>query len=651
MIPYRREIDGLRAVAVVPVILFHAGFQTFSGGFVGVDVFFVISGYLITSLILSDMESGNFSILKFYERRARRILPALFLVMAACLPFAWMWLLPSDMKDFSKSLVAVSAFASNVLFWRQSGYFDSAAELKPLLHTWSLAVEEQYYVLYPLFLILAWRFGRRWIVGILGAVAVISLAIAEWGSINNPAATFFLLPTRGWELLIGSLVAFYFAKEKVPEFKAWQLQVGGLLGIALVLISVFAFSYKTPFPGVYALVPTVGTALVILFARQQTLVGRLLGSGAFVGVGLISYSAYLWHQPMFAFARHRSLEEPSAAVYLALAAGAIVLAYFSWRFVEQPFRDRSRVGRSAVFRSAVACSLVALSIGMVGISSDGYYYRSSLAAKLGNLDERLAANHGLSEDCEGRFNLSSKCSTSASPELLLWGDSNAMHLAQGLLASNPDLRMIQATVSVCGPFFDVAPMNQKYTAKWGRECIRSNDELLDWLRTNKTIKYAVLSSPFRQYVDEDARLLHRSGEILRGDDVSLAYFRKTLETLKSLGIRPVVFSPTPQNGEDLGRCVAKARLFSLDERLCDFPLSAAYEGQAHVVEFLRKVGSEHKVVWLFDEICRNDRCIASSEDVFIYRDRAHLSREGSAYLGKKLNFYQQIVGGRAEAAD
>ncbi len=176
---YRREIDGLRALAVLSVILFHAGFETFSGGFVGVDVFFVISGYLVTTIILAELEQGSFSILNFYERRARRILPALFLVMLVCVPFAWFWLLPSDMKDFSQSLVAVSVFASNILFWRESGYFDTAAELKPLLHTWSLAVEEQYYVLFPLFLMLFWRLGKRSILVMLGLVFVASLDVAE----------------------------------------------------------------------------------------------------------------------------------------------------------------------------------------------------------------------------------------------------------------------------------------------------------------------------------------------------------------------------------------------------------------------------------------------------------------------------------------
>ncbi|MGL4603794.1 MAG: acyltransferase family protein [Iodobacter sp.] len=226
---YRREIDGLRALAVLPVILFHAGFETFSGGFVGVDIFFVISGYLITTIILSELEQDKFSIVNFYERRARRILPVLFLVMLVCIPFAWLYLLPGDMKDFSQSLVAVSVSASNILFWRESGYFDTAAELKPLLHTWSLAVEEQYYFLFPLFLMLFWKLGKRWIVVTLGLLFVISLTVAQWAAYAKPTAAFFLLPTRGWELLIGAFAAFYLAHANRKESGKALSESGGWL--------------------------------------------------------------------------------------------------------------------------------------------------------------------------------------------------------------------------------------------------------------------------------------------------------------------------------------------------------------------------------------------------------------------------------------
>ncbi|MGG5872025.1 acyltransferase family protein [Pseudomonas peli] len=348
---YRREIDGLRALAVLPVILFHAGFDTFSGGFVGVDVFFVISGYLITTIILAELEQGRFSIVSFYERRARRILPALFLVMLACIPFAWVLLSPAELNSFSKSLVAVPLFISNVFFWRDGGYFETAAELKPLLHTWSLAVEEQYYVLFPLFLMLFWRLGKRWILVMLGLVFVSSLAIAQWAAYARPDASFYLLPTRGWELLIGALAAFYLSSANRKDFGKFLSEVAGWLGVSLICYAVFAYSKSTPFPGVYALVPTLGAVLVILFATQKTYVGRFVGNKVFVGMGLISYSAYLWHQPVLAYARNWFMDIGHFVVSLLIVV-VMVLSILSWKIVEQPFRKKGKFDRKFVFVSS-----------------------------------------------------------------------------------------------------------------------------------------------------------------------------------------------------------------------------------------------------------------------------------------------------------
>ncbi|OUU14540.1 MAG: hypothetical protein CBB97_24870 [Candidatus Endolissoclinum sp. TMED37] len=360
---YRAEIDGLRALAVLPVIFFHAGFEWFSGGFVGVDVFFVISGYLITTIIISEMAEGKFSIVNFYERRARRILPALFFVMATCLPFAWLLLTPADLKDFGQSLVAVSTFSSNILFWRESGYFSTAAELKPLLHTWSLAVEEQYYILFPLFLMLVWHWGLRIVFLLLASVFAISLGVAQWGVSNYPAAAFYLLPTRGWELLCGVFSAFYlFVSNK--HFSHLLDNFLSLLGIGMISFSILAFNESTPFPSLYALVPTAGTALIILFASPNTLVNRLLCWRPFVAVGLVSYSAYLWHQPVLAFAKHYVGGQPSDLFLLGLCTLSLLLAWFSWRFIEAPFRNRTSFTRASIFRYSLAGILLFSLLGM-----------------------------------------------------------------------------------------------------------------------------------------------------------------------------------------------------------------------------------------------------------------------------------------------
>jgi peptidoglycan/LPS O-acetylase OafA/YrhL len=362
---YRAEIDGLRALAVLPVILFHAGFEWFSGGFVGVDVFFVISGYLITTIIISEMAEGKFSIVNFYERRARRILPALFFVMAACLPFAWLWLTPNDLKDFGQSLVTVSTFSSNILFWLESGYFDTAAELKPLLHTWSLAVEEQYYILFPIFLMLTWRLGIKWILILLSIVFFISLGIAQWGAYNSPTAAFFLLPTRGWELLVGVFAAFYLKYN--THLKSHYLnQALSLLGFCLIVYSIIAFDKSTPFPSLYAFIPTIGTALLILCAVPKTFIHKLLCLKFIVGIGLISFSAYLWHQPILVFARHKYqlLGDIPDLILIGLCGASLVLAWFSWKFVEAPFRAKDIFNRKSIFYSSALSGLIFCAIGI-----------------------------------------------------------------------------------------------------------------------------------------------------------------------------------------------------------------------------------------------------------------------------------------------
>jgi peptidoglycan/LPS O-acetylase OafA/YrhL len=379
---YRREIDGLRALAVLPVILFHAGFQSFSGGYVGVDVFFVISGYLITSLIMSEQLAGTFTLRSFYERRIRRVLPALFVVMLACLPFAWLWMLPSAVKDFSKSLIAVAGFVSNILFWREGGYFETPGALKPLFHTWSLAVEEQYYLLFPVFLLLIWRFGKQWITCIFAILAIGSLAAAQWSSQHHPQGAFYLLPTRGWELLIGASVALYFLHAKpatlaARETASFTNEVGGAFGLLLITYAVIVFDRNVPFPSFYALVPTVGTAFVILFANQRSLIGKLLNTQILVSIGLISYSAYLWHQPLFAFARIRGKEPLSTPLVSILSLAAVGCAYVSWKYIEKPFRNRALIGRTTIFVTAGAMSLLFVLIGLVGLTTNGLAYRYS----------------------------------------------------------------------------------------------------------------------------------------------------------------------------------------------------------------------------------------------------------------------------------
>ncbi len=364
---YRPEIDGLRTIAVLPVILFHAEIAPFHGGYVGVDVFFVISGYLITSLLLGDIAAGQFSIVNFYERRIRRILPALFTVMLATLPFAYIFLLPTEFEAYGKSLIAVPTFVSNVLFWSERGYFGAAADLKPLVHTWSLAVEEQFYIFFPpLLAFLAHR--ARWLkAGAFGGVFLLSL-IASWYLTRLHFETGFYLPvSRIWELLTGAACAVWLRRH------APLSGIGGAalaaLGLALILWSVFAFDSRTIFPGVMAAVPVVGTALVILAGLPGNPVAGVLASRPFVFIGLLSYSLYLWHQPIFAFLRHAGHGQEWAL--LASLPLVFLASWLSYRFIETPVRRNRALTRQQIFGWALAGSLAFIAIGAAIVLSRG----------------------------------------------------------------------------------------------------------------------------------------------------------------------------------------------------------------------------------------------------------------------------------------
>lgn len=387
---YRSEIDGLRALAVLPVILGHAKLGLFSGGFIGVDVFFVISGYLITNIIINDLDNGDFSIAKFYERRARRILPALFLVMLLTTPFAGMWMMPEDFKNYGQSLVATTLFSNNVLLALTSGYWASASDFKPLLHTWSLGVEEQYYILFPIIMIGIWKFVRWSAPHIMISLMLASFCLATWSITQYPEVAFYILPTRAWELLAGALTAYCLIYR--PEFNRDPLLRQGLslAGLVMIIFSVFVFDDSYLSPGPWILVPVVGSVLIVAFAVEGTLVQRLLSNSLLVGIGLISYSLYLWHQPLFAMARIYAIDMVSTQHYLVLCAVSFLLAYLTWRFVEAPFRDRKRFGMRSIAIFSLCAATCLVGFGLYLNRTYGMYWRVfDRDDSIADLDKRI----------------------------------------------------------------------------------------------------------------------------------------------------------------------------------------------------------------------------------------------------------------------
>lgn len=476
---YRPEIDGLRALAVVPVILFHAGFESVKGGFVGVDIFFVISGYLITSIIINEWRAGCFSIINFYERRVRRIIPALIFMLAACLPAAWVLLTPQEMTAFSKSLVSVCLFSSNFYFSQTSGYFDSASELKPLLHTWSLAVEEQFYLFFPFLLTISLRKGERHALYLLIVLAIGSIFLADWALSRYPSVAFYLLPTRAWELFLGAFAAFYLDGSHRPRKMAEEGL--GIFGLILILYAVLAFDRQTPFPGFFALAPTVGATLIIIFARRGTLVGRLLGLRSLVAIGLMSYSAYLWHQPLLAFGRNIAFGGLTKAAAGSIVLATFLIAYFSWRVVERPFRTSRLLNRGQIFASSFSAGLLLFFFGVTGVADRGFEQRYDEAKVdfLSYFDNSPPDWHYFTaQNIEAEFRLqcdfydfdshraglittvpkaaiSRECyerDQKFQKAAFIWGDSHAQQLHPGLKRALPgEWQILQVASSGCSP--------------------------------------------------------------------------------------------------------------------------------------------------------------------------------------------------------
>lgn len=632
---YRREIDGLRALAVLPVILFHAGFDLFQGGFAGVDVFFVISGYLITSIILSELEQDKFSIVSFYERRARRILPALFVVMALCIPFAWLLLLPPELKDFSESLAAVSLFSSNILFWRESGYFDTVAELKPLLHTWSLAVEEQFYLIFPVFLVLTWRVSKRCLVFSSAVLLFASLGLAQWASIAKPAAAFFLLPTRGWELLIGSFAALYLLRAKREHNNKPLAEIGASLGLLLILYAVFAFSKATPFPGFYALVPTMGTFLIILFASQKTMVGRLLGNRLLVTVGLMSYSAYLWHQPLFAFARICVFGELELKVSFALIVLTFVLSWLSLKFVEAPFRRAHGFSRRTVFLFSGAGIFIFFSLGAIG------HFRQGFSEHLSHFSEAINDwRHpgSLSKtSIEGFY----KADVSRPIDILFFGDSHAEQfapLSEQYGASGKNIGFLSG--GGCPPIPNLLSDLHPH-------CFNLFDRLDEVLRVETTVKTIVIAACFNCYfitqtrstpdlgdhynfyfLKGNERLFFRRGE---GQAEALDSFTLFLRRLSSK-VRVVVIGDNPAHDSFSPSVILafhkRGESIFFRDRFPGFSVNEFEVSKEQLLldsQLRSLIAPEVSFLSLYEIVCPGRKCRATDEEGKpIYKDTDHM---------------------------
>lgn len=636
---YRPEIDGLRAIAVLAVVLFHADLG-FSGGYVGVDVFFVISGFLITALIIKDLEQGSFLLAAFWERRARRILPALVVVTIAILAGGWFLLLPSDLQSLGRSTSALAVFSANIHFWLDSGYFAEPSEEKPLLHMWSLAVEEQFYFVVPLVSLGAWKWGalrsRPRLLILFGAAFALSLALSILRVGSNPSSTFFLLPTRAWELLAGSLLALL-----PPVFvnaPIWIRQIASALGLGLLIWPIFAYDKDTVFPGAAALPPCMGAALVIWSnGASQTLVGKLLALRPVVFVGLISYSLYLRHRPLFAFGTYWSIGATPLNQRLLLLVGGFLLAVVSWRYVETPFRKRRILGsRRAILTASAAALVVVFSIGVILNISQGFPQRLSSEARSyadGKLDSAFI--HELTNVDVAQGNLVPLgVDAGTPPTMLVWGDSHAMAAMVAfdsfLKEQNRSGRAV--TRSQQAPVLGFHRSDRRSRAS----SLEFNENVLEWLKKN-AVQDVVLAGYWKFYTRDANGPSAENSPIVDPLVYSemIAGLLRTIEQIKSTGARPWILLDVPVHSFDVPQLLTRSVIFKQNFiPLCSKPdgtngiggtdletIRRIEESGAQVIDprprFLDATGSYYRI---------------TDQQAALYYDSNHLTTKGANWF-------------------
>jgi peptidoglycan/LPS O-acetylase OafA/YrhL len=502
-IKYRPDVDGLRAVAVGSVVAYHCGLRWCSGGFVGVDIFFVISGYLIGSLVYKEIRGHSFRIAKFYERRAKRILPALFGVLTISYVAAMLLLSPSEMKDFAESAIATIASSSNILFWLKSGYFATGADQKPLLMTWSLGVEEQFYVVFPLLMLLLRKLSQRAQFTVVGGLALLSLVFCLRGTAINPNATFYLLPTRAWELAAGILLAMAESNRSHTSTRlpAVAMHAVGLAGLALIGVAIFSYDTFTPFPGYAAMLPVAGAVLVI--SARDGAVNRLLAWRPIVFVGLVSYSWYLWHWPVLSFARICSDSGISTAVAVVLALISFAFAVLSWRFVEQPFRKSTTPTYLLLKRYAVLA--VAMMIPAILLrATNGLPQRNRAVQQL-----EMAAEPLHHDVCTAPYRVSHPMlgppcvPPGQGRAVALIGDSHAAALASGLraIAAQQGYRLVELTKSSCPALQGVVPYSIRHPGHQ-QQCGEFNRESMGYILRDPSIKVVVIAGLWFGYLTD-----------------------------------------------------------------------------------------------------------------------------------------------------
>jgi len=640
---YRPDIDGLRAIAVLSVVVFHAMPKTLKGGFVGVDIFFVISGYLISTIILQGVRTNSFSFVEFYVRRIRRIFPALIVVLATSFIFGWFALTADEYRDLGKHIAAGAGFVSNFVFWNEAGYFDKSAELKPLLHLWSLGIEEQFYIFWPLLIWLGWKY-RTSAAFLILAVMALSFVANVWEIRHDRDGAFYLPQARFWELAVGGFLAWLEIESRgkatlwnrvlLRRFDcgstlpsrwriSWQVADGlSIFGLGLIIFALFAIDRHLSFPGFWAVIPVVGAAAILAAGANAAVNRFILARREMVWVGLISYPLYLWHWPLLSFVTIVESKLPADGIRLALVIAALLPAWLTYRFIERPLRFGGRENLRAAALSGV--------IAIVGCFGLGTYWFGGLAFRPSPVDVFYEGDIGHDKFFAYGSKKYAHCTDAkifqASLEFLGYrrclqsdakrpvdmvviGDSHAEHLFIGLAAALPD-RNIAYYIKNDIPFVSRSSFKDIFSVVASDQNIKAVVVSAYWSIRTEEMSAADLAQQLGSTIDR----LERAGkQVFLSDDVP--HFS---------------FSPL---------ACGFARAFSTRQRQCDVSADEISRDEAKVRAAFKVILADHPETRLLEigkYFCRDSHCSMSGEGKLLFRDNSHLNIPGSLYVGRRL---------------
>ncbi len=638
---YRADIDGLRAIAVLVVIFFHAGIPGFSGGFVGVDVFFVISGFLITSIILNELQAGKFSIARFYERRIRRIFPALFPVIIFTVIVGAFLFENSAFKQLGDTITATTLFASNILFWSQSGYFDPASITKPLLHTWSLAVEEQFYILFPMLLLAINRFGKNRYLPWLLSIGLISLFASIYGVYSHPSITFYLVPARAWELLAGSILAL----EKIPLLKSnIQRNLVSATGLGLIFYSVAFYTEATLFPGANALAPVAGASFIIYSGiGQRANISRFLSIKPLVNIGLISYSLYLWHWPLIVFVKYTLFTDLTFLQISGIIIATFIISAFSLKFIEQPFRGNQPIlpDRKKLFvLSGIVMFIVSIIGGVIHLQNGmEWRYPDAMKAVMSEKTDyqwiHFEENEKWLDGLKNGNRPSVIGAKGVVPSFALWGDSHAGALITALSEKGEQYGLSGFNIAhghSVRPLIGMDYIRSDYALNEAEY----NQGVLDFIRAHPEIKTVIIAADWSQEKEMRDVTGEYSGTQTYATLLRAGLFRSVTMLLKS-GRNILLVSDVPGLKAEPNHVLYLANRFRIppDFRKISPSITEYQKINKDILPILGElaklpnVALIHPESMLFDQ---SGRAVVMINNQMLYIDTGHLSTYGSHYV-------------------